>query len=526
MSKPAEIAQTSTKGGFHLLWGLVLSSIITSVGAIFIARLLGSELYGLYVIVLTVPNLITLFKDWGINSAMIRFIAQYTAEGRTSEVKSIILAGTIFEIGSGFLLSLGTFFASGLLASIFNRPEIAPLIQIASFSILASALITATTAVFTGLERMEYNSILLICQAIVRTGVIIGLVVLGFGTLGAVIGYSVSFVVGGLVGVLFVWHLYKKLPKIQAPSLQIRAYTKEMLKYGLPLSLSTILSGVQTQFFAFLLPIYYVTDNTAIGNYGIAINFVVLISFFATPITTMLFPAFSKLDYRKEPMALKKVFHYSVKYSALLVVPVTAIVICLSQPAVSTLFGLTYTLAPLFLSLLAINYLFAAFGNLSVSNLINGQGQTTFNLYMEILTMSIGIPMGLLLILNFGVLGLIVTTLTAGWPSFIISLIWIKKRYGVGVEWVSSSKIFFSSALAAALTYVLVVESSFADWIELILGLVFFVVVFVLMAVFTHTIDRSDLDNLRDMTSTLGPLRKIIAFFLALIGKLMDLARI
>ena len=47
MSKAADMARVSAKGGFHVLWGLVASTIISSVGTIFIARLLGSDLYGL-----------------------------------------------------------------------------------------------------------------------------------------------------------------------------------------------------------------------------------------------------------------------------------------------------------------------------------------------------------------------------------------------------------------------------------------------------------------------------------------------
>ena len=88
MSKAGDIAKVSAKGGFNVLWGLVISTIISSVGVIFIARLLGSDLYGLYAIVLTAPNLIMIFRDWGVNSAMIRFTAQYRAEGRAEEVRS------------------------------------------------------------------------------------------------------------------------------------------------------------------------------------------------------------------------------------------------------------------------------------------------------------------------------------------------------------------------------------------------------------------------------------------------------
>jgi O-antigen/teichoic acid export membrane protein len=56
MTKAAEMGRVSTKGGFHLLWGLVLSTVISAIGTIVIAKLLGPENYGLYAIALTAPN--------------------------------------------------------------------------------------------------------------------------------------------------------------------------------------------------------------------------------------------------------------------------------------------------------------------------------------------------------------------------------------------------------------------------------------------------------------------------------------
>ncbi len=388
-------------------------------------------------------------------------------------------------------LSALSFALSGYLATnVFHRPEIASLIQIASISILAGGLINAATAAFTGIEKMELNSIMLICQSIIKTVIIITLVILGLGTSGAVLGYTIAMIIAGLIGVALVWTQYKNLPKLNNAKLEIKAYIKSMLTYGTPLSLSTIISSFQSQFYAFLLPIFYITDNTAIGNYGIATTFVVLISFFATPITTMLFPAFSKLNPQKDKETLQNVFQYSIKYASLLVVPVAALVMCLAEPAVSTLFGETYSTAPLFLALLAITYFFTAFGSLSTGNFINGQGKTTFILYLTLITAAIGFPMGYILILQFGVLGLIVTSLVTGIPSTVISLYWIRKHYELTVDWRSSAKILLSSAIAAALTYVLISELGFSSWIRLIIGIVFFAFVFVAATLLTQTINK------------------------------------
>ena len=522
MSKASEMAKVSAKGSFHILWGLVVSTVISSVATIFVARLLGSDLYGLFGIALIAPTLIGVFRDWGINQAMIRDTAQYLAEGRASEVRSILVSGIVFEVVLGIVLSAVSFALSGYLAAnVFHRPEIESLMQIASISILAGGLINAATATFTGIEKMHLNSYMLIFHSIVKTVLMVGLVVLGLSTSGAILGYTAAMIAGGLIGVAFVWSQYRHLPKLDGFRFEIKAYIKSMLAYGAPLSISVILAGFLGQYYAFLLPIFYVSDNVAIGNFGIASTFVVLIGFFATPINMMLFPAFSKLDAKRDKDTMQNVYQYSVKYGALFVVPVAALVMCLAEPAVSTLFGQSYMSAPLFLALLSFTYFFPAFGSLSVGNFLSSQGKTTFILYLTLIAVAIGVPLGYALIMLFGVLGLIATSLITGIVTTIIPVVWVRKNYGLTVDLGSSAKIVLSSMVSAALTFLLVSELGFSSYIKLIIGVVFFALVFVAATLLTKSISKFDVENLSSMANGLGIVGKILCHILSIYRKLM-----
>jgi stage V sporulation protein B len=524
MSKASDMAKVSVKGGFHVMWGLVASTVISAVGTIIIAALLGPANYGLYSIALTAPSIIVLFRDWGVTFAMIRYTAQSNAENKTASIRSIYLSGLLFEIALGIALLIIGFSLSGFLATtVFNRPTITPLIQIASLTILTNALVSTATAAFTGIEKMHLNSLMLVSQSIIKTILIITLVFLGLGTFGAISGFTVATFLAGLIGILLMSTIYKKLPKTDGNKLEIINTIKKMLKYGLPLSIGGILSGFLLQYYNFLL-YNSVSNDAIIGNYAIALNFVVLITFIATPVTTMLFPAFSKLDHKKESETLKSVFQTSVKYASLLVVPVAAMIMALSKPAVSTLFGNRYAEAPVFLALLAITYLYPILGSLSVGNLIKGQGQTTFNLIITIITAAIGFPLGYILISNWGVIGLIITALTAGIPGTVASLIFIKKRYSVTVDWQSSAKILLSSIAAVALTYVIVAQLNvFASLIQLIIGVAIFTPTYLAIAILTRTFNATDVNNLRDMFSALGPLRGLFNAILILVEKMIKI---
>jgi O-antigen/teichoic acid export membrane protein len=522
MSRAVDMAKVSVRGGFHVMWGLVASTVISAAGTIIIALLLGADNYGLYAIALTAPNLIVLFRDWGVNFAMIRYTAQSKAEDKAANIRGIFVSGLIFEIAVGIALSLISFLLSDFLATtVFIRPTIVPLLQIASFIILTSALVSTATAAFTGVEKMHLNSIMVVSQSILKTALIIALVLLGLGTYGAITGFTIATLLAGLIGIMLMFTIYRSLPNLNGSKLEIGGNIKTMLKYGLPLSIGAILGGFLVQYYNFLLYIY-VSDNAIIGNYAMAQNFVVLITFFATPVTTMLFPAFSKLDHQKDHETLENVFQTSVKYASLLVVPVAAIIMVLAQPAISTLFGNTYAEAPLFLALLAITYLYTILGYLSIGSLINGQGQTSFNLIIAIITAALGFPLGFILISNYGALGLIVTTLTTIIPGIIVSLIYIKKRYNLTLQWKASAKILLSSATAAALTYITVCQLNFlSSLIQLIIGVAVFAPTYLLVAVLTGTFNIADINKLREILTAIGPLRRLFNIVLNIIEKLM-----
>ena len=268
------------------------------------------------------------------------------------------------------------------------------------------------------------------------------------------------------------------------------------------------------------MPIF-VTDNALIGNYSVATNFVVLITFFATPVTTMMLPAFSKLDFRRDQEILQNVFQYSVKYAALIVVPVATMVMALSQPAIGTIFGDSYLHAPLFLSLLSITYLLSSLGSLSIGNLINSQGDTKYNLKLAILQASVGFPLSFFMISQFGIIGLIITTIIVAMPGLFLSVGFIKKRYQVSLDWKSSAKILVSSSVTAILTYFVISWLPFSAPITLVVGVLVFMVVFLVTAIATKTISREDIEIIRKIVSGLGPLRKPLTLIFNIIEKLM-----
>jgi O-antigen/teichoic acid export membrane protein len=509
VEKALEMGKTSATGSFQLLIGVATSTLIMFIGTAILARILTTDEYGLYGIVLVPLTTINLFRDWGINSAMTKYIANFRVSHKDEEMHDIIVAGLIFEAAAGLALSFLSLLLAGFIAStIFHRPESAFYIAILSASIISGSLLTASQAGFIGFERMELNSFTLICQAIVKTAVGPILVFLGYSVLGAVLGYIVGFVAAAIIGLAtFYLLLFRPLRKATRNS-NLTKTLRTMLKYGVPLSIGSILSGILAQIYAFM--VVPLTSNTMYGNYVTAVNFSVLLTFLTTPISTVLFPAFAKLDPQNENELVKTVFASSIKYSSILLVPATMVLMALSGPMIGTVFGQKYVYGPFFLTIYVIGNLFVAIGSISSGGLLYGLGETKIPMYQSIITIIIGLPLGLLLIPTLGITGLIIASVIAGIPSMLWVLYWIWKHYKAKADFQSSAKILAASTIAALMAYLPAGSLHTAIWIKLIIGLITFSAVYMFSAPLIGAVSPNDINALRTMFSGLGFISRII----------------
>jgi O-antigen/teichoic acid export membrane protein len=510
MDKALKMGKTSAAGGLRLFVGKILSTLLLAVGQIMVGLLIAEGDLGLYAIVLIPVSTMLLFQDWGVGSAITRECARYRSLKREAELRNTIVTGLTFEIITGLTLTLVSILMANFIGSnILGKPESGFLIVVASFSILATSILGISQSILVGFERMGLSSLLLICQAVVQCVLGPVLVYIGYGALGVVLAYSVSLMITGIAAVSLIhFAIFRKLPVNNEDKTSRIQKLRPLLAYGIPLAIGTIIIGLSVQFVSFVMA-YYV-DLVAIGNRKIATQFSVLLTLITAPLSTVLFPAFSKVDPQEEPQLLKKIFATSVKYTALFLVPATMAMMVLSGPIIGTVYGNKWLDAPLFLSLHIILSLFSIFGSLNWSNLFTAFGETKMLMKLNFLTLSVSVPLALVLIPQFGMIGAIMVEILVAIPSNSIGLYYAWKLYGTKADFPISAKIFLSSALSAAFTYLFLRLFISADWIRLTTGLTMFLLIYLVTAPLIGAIYQSDVNNLRSMFSGLGIISKIL----------------
>ncbi|MEM2960849.1 MAG: oligosaccharide flippase family protein, partial [Candidatus Bathyarchaeia archaeon] len=101
-----DIAKASARGSFFLFLGKASSTIIMAIASVLVARLLGPENYGLYIIAMIPSSFLITFSNFGISSALIKFCAQFHSERKNKKVVSLIKTGIIFNLIFSILLVL------------------------------------------------------------------------------------------------------------------------------------------------------------------------------------------------------------------------------------------------------------------------------------------------------------------------------------------------------------------------------------------------------------------------------------
>jgi stage V sporulation protein B len=527
MDKAMNMGKSSATGSFQLLIGVVASTVIMALGTIVLGWLLSRDQLGVYGVALIPSSMINFFRDWGVNSAMTKEIARLRAAGQDAEIRDVIVSGTVFEIISGAILSAVCFIVADLLASFLRMPEASLPIAVMSLSIFAGAVLAAATNIFIGFEKMKFNSLTTVLQAVVKTAVGPLLVVFGFGVLGAVIGATLSFLIGAGIGIAIVYFvLFRPLDKVKTGRRDIRKILKPMLSFGVPLTVANTVIGVSPLLFTFLMA--PIAGTSLMGDYYAASYFTILLTFFTIPISIALFPAFAKVNVKTEPELLKTVFASSIKYTSVLVVPATMIVMALSGQMVNTLWPGKFPFAPLFLSLVVVINLYVVFGSLSLGSLMTGIGETRQLMLQSLLSLALSVPLVILLIAFsgslspplgavIGILGILLSSL----PGTVWGLFWVWNRYKVKADFRVGARIFAASGIAAVASYLTAAlvqvnlgVLGFSVWTctvaSLLLGLVVFMVLYLGLAPILGAINQLDVDNMRAMFGSSGIVSKTL----------------
>ncbi len=514
MNKSNNITRGSVQGVFFLSIGMFISTFINAISIIIIGRLLGPEDYGLYIISMIVPTVLIAFCDLGISPSITKYSAQLISTGETDKLSNLIKTGILIKILFSLFVSTIVFFSSNWIASsIFHRPEISFMIKLTSLYLLGEAVNGTLKSTFIGLDNADKSSIMMNIAALTRAIMSISLIIAGFGVSGAIIGSSIGVFLSAIIGLVILFKFSNPIfPQVSLTnSPQTFENIRLMIPYGIPIYISVLIGVFQRQIQRVYLSLF--ESNINIGNYATALNFTIFLSIISMPISSSLFPAFSKLNVATDKKRIEKMFKLSVKYSALLMIPVSFAISSLSNEAVKLLYGSQFLTAHDFLSFYMVLYVGTAFGMFVIRAFLNGQGNTKATLKINVVKFCISIPVSWILIPRMGVYGIITSILISDFISTGFGLLLINRTYHMNIDFSSSIRIIITSVFSYLIVILFLMINPFTSTLfSLIAGGALYFCSFIIMAPLTKTISENDLDLFAKFSNDIPMGRSLIRY--------------
>jgi O-antigen/teichoic acid export membrane protein len=492
LAETEDAGRTTVRGMYHLFLGNASFTLMLAVTAIIVGRILGPDGYGVYTVALIVPQFVFLGVRVGLDSAATRYAARLRSEGKEAEAASFVFAVSAFVVGLAAVFTVLLVAVSGPISSnMLGRPQIgAVVLPIAMVSIVGQVAYSVTSLGMMGLGKFGKAAVLQALQGLTKLVFSPLLVIIGFGVAGAVTGYTLSFLVSGLAGLAYVVVIGRRFPIRWAATL------REGLTYGFPVYLSTLAAGFVPPAVNLILALS--VSNSQIGGYALAGTFTTLIALFTYPISTALFPLFSR---RVGDMAtLGGVYETSVRFTALLVVPVTVYIMVFPGPLMVTFYGRAYSFGAVYLLLLASMSLFAGLGSLAWNALLNGMGHTKDALVVTFVGSVVSVAAAVALIVPLGVAGAVAGQLVGAGVSTVMGFWLVRKRIRARLSLLWTGRVYAAAVLAGAVTWPL-------SWlivipqVSVVVGAAVFIVVFIPILAILKALSAEDLEILRGFVS-------------------------
>lgn len=438
---------TVAKGAGIIFLGTIFGSLLRYSFQILVARHLGANLFGLFILGLAIFQVAGMIAELGLPNGVIRYVALYLGENDKARLKGIILSALKTAFVSSIVVGLLILLFSKTIVSKFfgtlGLEDILPLFAIAiPFKVMSSVFLSGTQ----GFKIMKYRVVVRdIFEPIGRIVLILFFSILGYQLFKAVLSYILPISLGTAIA----FHYQKKIfPQITQRHLKPIHETKKLLDFSWPLLFAQFLSFVILWVDTFMLG-YYKTPYE-VGVYNAAQRTAFLGIIIITSFNSIFSPMISDLFNRKEHKKLNQHFKTTAKWIFTINLPIFILVVWYAKPIMS-IFGSHFLSGTPCLIILSTGW-FVHSSTGSVGQMIYMTGRSKLGLLNISIVFAVNIFLNALLIPKFGMVGAAFATTAAIVLMNVICLVEVKFLLGM-----HPYSMDFLKSLAAGISSFLVI---------------------------------------------------------------------
>ncbi|MBT2682129.1 stage V sporulation protein B [Bacillus sp. ISL-37] len=344
------------KGTFILLMAGLVTRVLGFINRIVIARSIGEEGVGLYMMAFPTLVLVVTITQLGLPVAISKNVAEAEARGDFRKIKKILVVSLATTISLSIVFTPALIFLAPYLSeTLFTDPRtqwpllaIAPIVPIVAVS-------SVLRGYFQGRQNMKPSAISQVIEQLVRITLIAVLTkaFMPYGIEYAAAGAMIASVIGELISLIYLmttFKLKKKFP-LRKNFFQFvnsgKSTFNDLMKIALPTTGSRMIGSVSWFFepivVAHSLAIAGVAAVAATKQYGALTGFamplLLLPSFITYSLSTSLVPAISEANSKKNTKVIQHLLQQSLRFSLLTGGLAVVVLYVLAEPLMTLMYG-------------------------------------------------------------------------------------------------------------------------------------------------------------------------------------------
>ena len=425
---------TIERGTFYLL----LSNLIfflTGYAIYFgLGRLFDPALFGVYGVIISLVSVITVVLSDSIQLAVSRFVSRSEKKAQAILGKALTLHLII-----GFIAFIAYFLLSDFIAFLLNDQSLAFFIRLSSPVILFFPLFSVFLGYFNGLRHFKRQAMLNSFYYVAKLVFVLGLVVIGFGLLGAVMGFIIASFIALVLGLMLAKGIGTKTKAVNAI---------EILKFEMPLIGAIIvlhlLNNMDLFFVKALTP---AGISSALSGYYLAASTLARMpQLIVLAVSMVLFPLISGTTFKKNLRKTRFYIQHALRYALLVLVPLAFLFASTSKELISLTYTSAYIQGSTALSILVFGAAFYSIF-LILSTIISGSGKPGTTMLFSIIVLLVDFILNFFLVPVYSLDGAAYAITISMLFGCIVAGAYVFNKFKVLVSIASTTKIILASII-------------------------------------------------------------------------------
>jgi Membrane protein involved in the export of O-antigen and teichoic acid len=506
----ARVGISTASMSSYLLIGKLFAFLVAGISLVVVARILGPSGYGIYVVAIAVAGIAGSVGNFGIGTALTKFISEYKSKKANKKIDSVLSNGIFILAVVGGVFTIVTFLFSGVAALYaLHGSQYVYVIQTASLIIVVSILSGALYSALIGFGYGKYSAAYSIFEIVVQSAVSITLAMLGYGPISPVIGV----IFGQSAG--FAFALYAIYGRGKNGFVMPTAKgIRKLFAFAWPVAASNFFSSIINDFSVIFLGIF--VASSIVGNFGLASRTNFLGDIVVGSIGLAILPSFTRLFSAKRTREdIGRFYNMAIYISMVVVSPFMFFLIFFAKPVSYLAFGSSYSLAPLYIAVAAAGIVISIFGNYSGTMLISDNRTRDimrYRMYMFVIQLALMF----VLIYLFGGLGLAILVFLVG--PLLQAFFYIRRIrmvYKIKTNYNKAGRALLSNALSFFLVWAVLFWLGNNYLYQVPAAIVGIILVYPIVLTMLKGIERADSKMMKDLSKNIPIVGKLLFIILS-----------